>query len=295
MGRPFLLGCLLWMLLTSDGAAECRRIVTLSPALTEIAFALGLSDRVVGVSRFVDYPAIAAEKPTVGGLLDPHIERIAAIQPDAVFAQREQEAALAPLRRLGLTVRIHDHQSVQGILSSILALGAWCGVSEEAERLVAQAKDAIASALKARPAQPLRVMVVIAEDAGAGVGGAFWVSGSDGFYSELVEIAGGKNINTGRTVGMATLSMEGVLSVAPDVVLMIATPGVAADKVVLSFVRSWRTLFPAVPPPRVRGFEGSYAWVPGPRFVALLRDVQAALTDATPPASANQTMTGGEG
>ena len=269
-----------WLLLCNGAAAECRRIITLSPALTEIAFALGLDEKIVGISRFVDHPAEAAAKTTVGGLLDPHIERIVALQPDTVFAQREQDASLEPLRRLDIPVLIHDHQSIQGILASIQAVGDRCGVAPKAKHLVDEARAVIDSVTAQRPVKVVRVMVVIAEDAGASVGGAFWVSGRDGFYSELLTIAGGTNINAGRTVGMATLSMEGVLSMAPDVVFMVATPGVAAENVVKSFLRSWEKLFPGVPAPQVRGFEGSYAWVPGPRFVTLLREVQAALNES---------------
>lgn len=264
------------------GGAECNRVVTLSPALTEVAYALGLGPRVVGVSKFVDVPAEAQLKPVVGGLLDPNIEKILSLQPDAIFAQREQVEALQALRRMGAPLYIHDHQSVRGILESIRLMGERCQVGAAAEKLLSSMNASLLRVRASQRAGSPRVMVVIAEDAGGSVGGSFWVSGGDGYYAELLTIAGGQNINSGNTVGMATLSMEGVLQLRPDVVLMITTPGLDAQTVTAQFAASWKTLFPMVTMPRVRGFEGSYAWVPGPRLVRLLEEIQSAIVEQAP-------------
>ena len=278
LGAPLFVLCSVQLAVEASWA-ECARVVTLSPALTEVAYALGLGPRVVGVSRFVDVPAEAKQKPAVGGLLDPNIERILSLQPDAIFAQEEQVEALQALRRVGAPLFIHNHQTVRGILESIRLMGERCGVRSAAEQLLSSLEAGLSRVRAARRRDAPRVMVVIAEDAGTSIGGSFWVSGGDGFYAELLTIAGGENINRGNTVGMATLSMEGVLQLRPEVVIMITTPGLNVRAVTNQFATSWKALFPTVPMPRVHGFEGSYAWVPGPRVVQLLEDVQRAISE----------------
>ena len=104
---------------------EVRRIVSLAPNLTEIVFAMGEGDRLVGDTTFCDYPAEATQKTHVGGPINPNLEQIAALAPDLILATKaiNRRETVDALARLGLPVYVTDPHSVEDMISSIEHLG----------------------------------------------------------------------------------------------------------------------------------------------------------------------------
>jgi iron complex transport system substrate-binding protein len=116
-----------------------RRIVCIAPSNTEILYALGAGDRIVGVSRFCDFPLEAREKPRCGGFLDPKIEDILSLKPDLVLAQSFlQENAVKALAHHEIRVLCFSCTSLTELLEDILLLGRWVGKEREAEALVSR-------------------------------------------------------------------------------------------------------------------------------------------------------------
>src|SRR5487761_625286 len=145
---------------------DVRRIVTLAPNLTEIVYALGAQDRLVGVSNYSDYPPDAKSKPRVGMQLNPNLEAIVAARPDIVLvaAVNRYETADA-LARLGIAVYGTDPHTVEGTLASIEHIGDVIGASAQAESVIAnlrQRLDALKSKLAGMP--PTRVLFVVWQD-----------------------------------------------------------------------------------------------------------------------------------
>ena len=93
-----------------------ERIVSVSPNITETLFALGLGDRVVGVTQFCTYPPEAQTRPQVGGYLDPNYEAILALKPDVVIFPGENEEFVHKLHELGLAALGVRHDSIEEIL-----------------------------------------------------------------------------------------------------------------------------------------------------------------------------------
>ncbi|HLY11025.1 MAG TPA: helical backbone metal receptor [Planctomycetota bacterium] len=114
-----------------------RRIVCIAPSNTEILYALGAADRIVGVSRFCDFPPEAREKPRCGGFLDPKIEEIIKLKPDLVLAQSFlQENAVKALAHHEIRVVCFSCTSLAELLEDILLLGRWVEREREADALV---------------------------------------------------------------------------------------------------------------------------------------------------------------
>ncbi len=129
--------------LTDDLGREVRlegipqRIISLAPSNTEILFALGLEDRVVGVTEFCDYPEAAKVKPKVGGFSTVDIERIVALEPDLILAGSIHEAKIIPrLEQLDLTVVALAPKTLDRVLANISLVGEITGQSDEANRLI---------------------------------------------------------------------------------------------------------------------------------------------------------------
>jgi iron complex transport system substrate-binding protein len=125
----------------------CERMVTLGPSITELVAAVGAEGRLVGVSRYDDYPASVMRLPRVGGLIDPDIEVIAALEPDCVLhigGNGSLAPLLAPLARLGIRVRKIDIEALADIGPAALAIGRLTGDRDQASGVARRIEDKLA-------------------------------------------------------------------------------------------------------------------------------------------------------
>lgn len=269
---------------TSSVVAQnsCERIVSLAPSVTELVFELGLGSRLVGATEFCRYPSEALSVPRVGGYLDVSIERIVTSRPTTVFGLKESEMEVRPLERFPMTVDLLNHSSLAGIKASYQAVAKRCGVEPRASELLASLSEREAairdrcSRARGRGAPP-RVMVVVGRTREGSADTGVYVSGNDGFYADIVTLLGAVNVHQGRTVAVPTLSAEGILKLAPDVIIDIVN---VDDKVNEGQVRQLWAKFqslPAVKQGRVVVVSDDFASIPGPRYIQLAEKVAEAV------------------
>ena len=163
-GRGGLLAALLVVLLAGQSVAEVSRIVSLAPSVTEILFALGVGDRVVGVSTHCDHPRTVAGIDRIGTFLSPNVERILTKEPDLIIGVPSpgNRTSVETLERLGLRVMIVDPNGVAEIFATIRAIAGAVGVPEAGERLVGeitQEMERVTSRVAETP--PRRVLMLV--------------------------------------------------------------------------------------------------------------------------------------
>src|SRR5690625_3288709 len=167
-----------------------EKIVSTSPSETEILFALGLDDQIVGVSDFDDYPEQALDKPKVGGVVNPNEEAIIELEADLVIGGISMpDDVVNSLRGLGINLYKTDANSVQDALNNIIQMGVITDKQKEAEELVASMEATIEEVVEA--------VSVIEEDEKQKVYIEYspgWTVGTGEFMHELIELAGGINI-----------------------------------------------------------------------------------------------------
>lgn len=192
-----------------------QRIVSLSPANTEILFALGLGARVVGVTEYCDYPPEALDKETVGEFYPPDIEKIVALQPDLILATDIHRHDVIPaLEERDFTVFALAPQTLDEVLQSIETLGAITGQREQASGLVGgmQSKidqiQGLTGELENRP----RVLYVTWHD-------PLWTVGNNTWIDDLIEIAGGVNIFAQDFESGTVVEIEAVIARNPEVII----------------------------------------------------------------------------
>jgi iron complex transport system substrate-binding protein len=236
------------------------RIVSLSPALTEILFALGAGDRIAGVTDFCDWPEAARAKPKVGGYANPAVEAILALGADLVVVSPgpgNRDAALA-LRHAGIRVEVIPAETLPETYAAIEALGSLCGESTRGIELAAATRARV-DAVSARVAGAPRVKTLFSVQADPII-----AAGSGTLPAQLVEAAGGTNVV--RADRYPRLDVEAVLAAAPDVILqsrMDAAPTEGTAPELDAWMR-WKEI-PAVRENRVVLLAGSIALRPGPR------------------------------
>ena len=257
-----------------------QRIVSLAPSLTETLFALGLGDRVVGVTRYCAYPAEARVLPRVGGHLDPNFEAIVLLEPDLVVVIPSSHENKRRLQSLGIRVLEVDQHDVDAVLKSVATVADACGVGERGAALRSTIEDRLADVASTVAGSPrVRTLVVVGHQIGGGAVRSVWAAGPDTFYDGVLRIAGGVNAVDGGVARYPELSREGLTALDPDVVLdMIA--GVGERNLDLDEVRAgWRRLseLRAVREDRVSVLEGDHVVVPGPRLPEMVEAVARAL------------------
>jgi iron complex transport system substrate-binding protein len=165
-----------------------QRIVCLTADTTEIAFALGVGERVVGVSGAATRPPEARGKPRVGGFTTFRIERILGLEPDLVLAFSDLQAdVVRDLVRAGIPVLALNQRSLAGVFQAILLIGGVLGREEAARGLVADMQEEIRQVREFSSVWPDRPRVYFEEWGDPPIAGIRWVS-------ELIEIAGGQDI-----------------------------------------------------------------------------------------------------
>lgn len=249
-----------------------RRVVSLSPSITETLFALGLGDRVVGVTRYCRWPAEAQQRAQVGGYLDPNYEAIVALQPDLVILRGEKDSFVEGFRALGLEVLAVRHQSVADILSTIEVIGRTCGAGDQAGRLLGDLRTRM-ERLRAKTAglpRP-RVLLVVERAMGTGTIQNAYITGADGFLNDIIDLAGGQNACPKTSVGVPVVSAEGVLQMNPEVIVELMPPERVAGRSHAELLADWKPLasVAAVRAGRLYVVDEEGILVPGPRFYRL--------------------------
>ena len=206
--------------ITVDKVPE--RIVSHVPGITEMLFALGLGDRVVGVSDFCDYPPEAKEKPSVGNYFNPSVENIIALDPDLVLTDGHSET-IAQLDNLGKKFIVIDPKDINGVFNDLELIGKVAGVESKANELVAkmrQRMDAVTS--RVQNAEKVKVFYIV--DAVTDPNNP-WTAGQGSFIDWLIMTAGGINIAAQTQGSYVQLSLEQVVSAEPDVILVDGSQG----------------------------------------------------------------------
>ncbi len=234
-------------------------IVSIAPSNTEILFALGLGDRVVGVTEACDYPKEAKSKPKVGQV-EMNIEKIMEISPDLVVAVGSMQLpVIETLSNLGIPVLALDPKTLRDVLDSIVLVGKATGTEDAAELLVqslsneiqgVRSKAALAVTKQARP----RVFVEIWDD-------PLMTAGPGTFIDELIKVAGGENIAVDAGLEWPEFSVEVVIERDPDVIITVWT-----DKDDVLGRSAWKGIS-ACKTRRIHRVNPDILTRPGPRLV----------------------------
>ena len=246
--------------------SPATRIVSLSPSNTELLYAVGAGDQVVGRDTFSDYPEEASNLPDVGGgYSDYNLEEIVSLDPDLVLAAEINTAELVQsIEDLGFPVfYISNPGTFDDLYTNIENVGKLTGHSETAQIVITDAKDrvdAVVSAIAKTDTTPTVFYELDATDPTKP-----YTAGPDTYYSTLIDMAGGKNIGDALTSSWAQISLEELVIQDPDIILLgDSLYGITPESV--GEREGWSTLT-AIKEGNVLPFDDNLLARPGPRLV----------------------------
>jgi iron complex transport system substrate-binding protein len=253
-----------------DAAVE-PRVVSLTPSTTEAVFALGAGDRMVGRSRFCNYPEVAQSLPQVGGYVDPNYEAILGLRPSLVVGARGPGGAAVEQKLQGYGVatffpRTESFAEIEAMLTGLGALLHREGAATETVGRIHAQTEAVEKAVGSLPKR--KVLLVFGLE-------PVVVAGPGGFPDEMLRHAGGVNVVTDGPA-YPTIGIERVLALDPDVVLNASMAEARGTERIRSDSPGWRDLR-AVKEGHVVPITDEAVLRPGPRLGDGLRTIARAV------------------
>lgn len=257
---------------TTTFAAPPQRIVSLSPGLTEMTFALGHGDQLVAVDSYSDYPPEAKDvQPRLNTYPNPSIETIVALQPDVVLSLADSDDSISQMRRQGIPVLKIFPKDFDAAVEAIRTLGRLYGSPDAGDAVTADMlarRDAVVSAVAGAP-RPR-----VYEELDASEPDKPFVAGPNGFYGQLIDLAGGTNVFGDLPGDVGQVGAETIVQRDPEVIVLTdadlpfnpQTPEMVAAR------PGWNTIA-AVRNKAIYAVPAELYSTPGPRLVQGLEDL----------------------
>lgn len=270
----FFLLCLVSLLLWSQPAqalkdhwgrslkiANPQRIISLSPATTEMLYAIGAQSRLVGVTEDCDYPSTAQQKIRLGKFGQVPLERILKLKPDLILVTADMGKVLQPLKQLPVPVVALQTPTVAAIEQHLLALGQLTSHQQQAQQQIQTIKSAL-KALKTWPQKQRKKVFYLVWDQ------PLMTSSNSSFIGDVLRLAGAENIVGAQQAPFLHYSLETLLKKNPDVLIL---PRSVAARVNLerppyNRLKAWKQK-------RVLIIEDDLISRPGPRVVQAITQI----------------------
>jgi iron complex transport system substrate-binding protein len=284
-----------------------RRIISLSPFITEIIYALGVDDELIAVTDFCSFPQDAGNKTKIGGLLDPNIEMIIALKPTHILGQPAHAGLNQQLARFGLHIVAVANENIDDIFNAIKTIGKVLDCNTQAAHLISVLQDSLnrirdhtyppasplimnypdsggsreedlniknVSRFQAESTQygdTIKAMLIIGREKGSLRN--IMVAGNNTFIGEMWQLAGGHNLYPDLTTHYSMVSLESIIIRNPDVIIEFDSGQnrrITRD----SEISEWELLkeVNAVKQGNLFLVSGNYIFISGPRFYLLARD-----------------------
>lgn len=194
------------------------RIVTLSPAVNEIVFALGEGKSVVGTTKYANFPQEALSLPRVGGYHDASLEKIVALRPTLVVTEASGAQLSRQLEKLGIKTLSVQIDSLKSIKSAVTDIGQSIGRAAEAKRITQKIDEGVKK-LESAPRTKQKMLIVFGNN--IDLSKNIYVAGSNLYFAQLIEKAGFENAVKKDKSVQPVLGMEGIIACNPDIVIVL--------------------------------------------------------------------------
>ena len=215
-----------------------ERIVSLSPSVTEIVYALGAGEALVGTTSYSLYPKAAQKLPVIGSYVGIDIEKAVSLHPTLVIAQEFQNDAARKLSTFGIEILRVDLHSINSIESSILKMGKRLHREKKAKELVKKIESAKKNAKKSSYKKRVLVVFGLRDNLKGGI----YVSGNHLFYDEILHICGDENAFDDPTIAQPVLNYEHIVALDHDAILILHSKASNPNGDIKRALHVWKSL-----------------------------------------------------
>ncbi len=263
----------LWLVIFQEVHAASQRVISTSPAITEILFAIGAGDRVVGVTDFCNYPEQACRLPSIGGPLNPSTETWITLKPDLIIIQEDSEVIQKNAKIFeipSLTVSVNN---LNNILNSIQIIADSLHMPQAGHQLAIKIKTKIEGyRTHLKKIKPRQVLMLLSDTNDPSRD--LYAVGRDTFLNELLTIAGGENVLPDTMARYPKVSKEYIIAKSPEIIIEVGPKSNLSKEETLARKKTWGkfSTLRAVKDDKLYFISADYILIPGPRLLNILDD-----------------------
>ena len=263
----------LWLVIFQEARAASQRVISTSPAITEILFAIGAGDRVVGVTDFCNYPEQACRLPSIGGPLNPSTETWITLKPDLIIIQEDSEVIQKNAKIFeipSLTVSVNN---LNNILNSIQIIADSLHMPQAGHQLAIKIKTKIEDyRTHLKKIKPRQVLMLLSDTNDPSRD--LYAVGRDTFLNELLTIAGGENVLPDTMARYPKVSKEYIIAKSPEIIIEVGPKSNLSKEETLARKKTWGkfSTLRAVKDDKLYFIGADYILIPGPRLLNILDD-----------------------
>lgn len=253
-----------------------ERIVSLSPSITEIVYALKDGDALVATSDYSLYPEKAKQLPIIGGYSNPNIEKIISFRPTLVIGQDFNLATLEKLQKFGIKTLMLKLQTLDEIKDSIMMISKKLSKNEKAFLLVKDIDDALKDADKAKKPHSVMIVYGLKEDLRSGI----YIAGHDIFFEDIIKACGNTNAYTSHIASQPVLSYENVIALNPQQIIILHSKATEPDVDVEKALANWYSIpTDAAMSKKISIVDESYLHIPSQRVALTIKRLCKEMND----------------
>jgi len=211
-----------------------ERIISLSPSITEIIFALDKGDELVGTSSYSLYPPKAKVLPIIGGYQNPHLEKILALRPTLVVGQSFNQNILDKLKRFNIQTLMLNLKSIESIKKSISILAPHIKSTQD-EKLIDDINNALKKANNIQNSHSVMIVYGLRED----LRNSTYIAGHNIFFEDIIEACGHTNAYTQNSTAQPVLSYENIIAINPEQIIILHSLATEANVDVDKALGNW--------------------------------------------------------
>ncbi len=230
--KTFLLAFIFVLTLSAN-----ERIISLSPSITEIIFALKKGDEMIATSSYSLYPDEAKKLPVIGGYRDPHLEKIISLSPTLVVGQTSSLSTLNKLNSFNIKTLTLNLQTIESIKNSINLLAQKID-SKENIKLIRDIDESLKNSSKSKKPHSVLIVYGLRED----LRSSTYVAGHNIFFEDIILACGNTNAYTQTGVTQPVLSYENIIAINPDQIIILHSHATGANVDVKKALRNWMAL-----------------------------------------------------
>lgn len=260
-----------------------KRVVSLSPHITEIIFALDAQDKLVGISDFCTYPPETDQIERIGGLLNPNLEKLLSLNADLFIGTSAHNDLAQKLYKQSLHTVLLPNDRFEDIFTAIDSIGILLQKSDKARQLQKTIRDSVAFYTKQSVQFDQKPKALLSIGREPGTTRKITASGNETFIAEMWQKAGAENVFSNLPAKYAQVSREALLKMDPDLIIEFKFKETWNAEKDQANKKEWTDLrnLQAVRRGQVYVLSGDYTLIPGPRIYLLARDYQNILQKYT--------------
>ena len=273
--RKVLIICLLSFYLSGlapqNVSAAYQRIISTSPSITEILFAIGAGNRVVGVTDFCSYPERACSLPSIGGPLNPSTEAWISLKPDLIIHQTDSEIIHKNANNFGIPSLAVSVENIKSILTTTQKIADLLNIPRQGQQLVQKLKTGIKLYQTRLNSQIPKQVLLLLGDTNDPARDLYAV-GKGTFLDELLSIAGGENVLPNTMAKYPKLSKEFIISKSPEVIIEVGPMSNITKTETKKRKQDWDkfSTIRAVQTDNIHFIGADYILIPGPRLLNII-------------------------